>query len=166
MATKVGKMGIYSEELSPIKSPDPLIRWSWKVNQNMLAALSLLSQELWPLYLAKWWLTGRIFNPLSHKSHRICGHVRLCDKLKMFYIQCHNMRATKPSRVVTYNDELPSTKPFYPLITWSFDFSHTICRFRTQALKLSPTFCYNAFYKIYYISISSIVDSAIYVGLW
>ena len=51
--------------------------------------------------------------------------------------------ATKPGKVVAYNKELPSVKSHDPLITWSsdFDFSYTICRFRTQTPKLSPTSC-------------------------
>ena len=50
---------------------------------------------------------------------------------------------TKPGRVVTYNEELPYIKPHDPLITWSsgFDFSYTICGFRPQTPKLSPTSC-------------------------
>ena len=48
---------------------------------------------------------------------------------------------TRPGRVVAYNEELPSIKSHYPLITWSsdFDFSHTICRLRAKTLKSSPT---------------------------
>ena len=50
--------------------------------------------------------------------------------------------AAKPGRVVTYNEELPSIKSHDPLITWpkDFDFSYSICRFRTQTPKSSPAF--------------------------
>ena len=52
--------------------------------------------------------------------------------------------ATKPGRVVTYNEELLSIKSHDPLIRWSsnFDFSYTICRFKTQTPKSSPLSCY------------------------
>ena len=51
--------------------------------------------------------------------------------------------ATKPSRVVTYNEQVHSVKSYDFLITWSsdFDFSYTICRFKTQRPKSSPTSC-------------------------
>ena len=53
--------------------------------------------------------------------------------------------ATKPSRVVTYSEELPSIKCYEPSITWSsdFDFSYKICRFRTQTAKTSPISCFD-----------------------
>ena len=51
--------------------------------------------------------------------------------------------ATKPDKVVTYNKKLPSMKSHDPLIAWSsdFNFSYTICRFRSQTPKSSPTSC-------------------------
>ena len=51
--------------------------------------------------------------------------------------------ATKPGKVATYNEELPSRKSYDPLNTWSsdFDFSDTICRYRTQTPKSSLTSC-------------------------
>ena len=54
---------------------------------------------------------------------------------------------TKSGRVVAYNEELPSIKSHDPLITWSsdFDFSHTICGFKTKMPKSSPTSCFTLF---------------------
>ena len=57
--------------------------------------------------------------------------------------------STKPGRVVTCNEELPSIKSHEPLITWSsnFDFSYTVCSFRTQtpkSLRLLVAFAYKA----------------------
>ena len=51
--------------------------------------------------------------------------------------------ATKPGRVVTNNEELPSIKSHDPLMKWSsdFDFSYTICRFGIQTFKSLPTSC-------------------------
>ena len=51
---------------------------------------------------------------------------------------------TKSGRVVAYNEELPFIKSHYLLIKWSsdFDFSHSICRFRTKTPKSSPTSCF------------------------
>ena len=54
MAINFGRVGIHIDELPSIKSPDLLITWSFKVMQNILAAVSLLSQGLWQLSLAKW----------------------------------------------------------------------------------------------------------------
>ena len=55
--------------------------------------------------------------------------------------------ATKPGRVVTYNEELPPIKSHDLLIMWSsgFDFSCAICRFRTQTPKSSLSSCYICF---------------------
>ena len=44
MVINFGRVGIYNEEFSSIKSPDPLIPWSSKVTQNSLAGVSLLPQ--------------------------------------------------------------------------------------------------------------------------
>ena len=49
--------------------------------------------------------------------------------------------AIKPGRVVTYNKKLPSMKS-RGLIS-DFDFSYTICRFRTQTPKSSLSSYYN-----------------------
>ena len=51
--------------------------------------------------------------------------------------------ATRPGKVVTYIEELASRKSYDPLTTWSsdFDLSDTICRYRTQTPKSSPTSC-------------------------
>ena len=47
-------------------------------------------------------------------------------------------------KVAKYNEELPSINSHDPLITWSsdFDFSYTICRFRTQMHKSSLISCF------------------------
>ena len=54
MAINFSRVEIYNKEFSSIKSPDPLIMWSCKVTYNILAAVSVLQQSLWPLNLAKW----------------------------------------------------------------------------------------------------------------
>ena len=54
MAINFGGVGIYNEEFPSIKSPDPLIVWSYKVMETILATVSLLPQGLWPQNVAKW----------------------------------------------------------------------------------------------------------------
>ena len=51
--------------------------------------------------------------------------------------------ATKPDRVFTYNEDLPSINSHDPLIKCSsdFDFSYLICRFRMHMPTLSLTSC-------------------------
>ena len=44
LATKLGRVGIYKEELPSLKSLDPLIRWSYKVMGKMRSVVSLLPQ--------------------------------------------------------------------------------------------------------------------------
>ena len=68
MTISFGRVWIYKEELSSIKSSDPWIKWFCKVSQNNLAAVSLLPQGLWLLNLAKGLLTIRNVNQLSHKK--------------------------------------------------------------------------------------------------
>ena len=53
-AIKFSRVEINNEEFPSMKSPDPLITRPSKVTQNILAAVSLLPQGLWPLHLAKW----------------------------------------------------------------------------------------------------------------
>ena len=53
--------------------------------------------------------------------------------------------APKPGRVVTCNEEFPSIQSHDPLITWSGDFSYTICRFRMKTPKSSPISCSPSF---------------------
>ena len=57
MVINLSRVGIYSEEFSFIKPPDPLILWSCKGTWIILPAVSLLPQDLWPLNLKKLWLT-------------------------------------------------------------------------------------------------------------
>ena len=53
MEISLARVGIYKEDSLSIKSPDPLIMWSCKATENILPALSLLSQGLWSLKLAR-----------------------------------------------------------------------------------------------------------------
>ena len=48
MAINFGRVGTYNEELPSIKSPDPLITWSYNAMLTILAVVSLLPQGLWP----------------------------------------------------------------------------------------------------------------------
>ena len=66
MAFNIGRVAMYNKKFPSIKSSDPLISWSSKVTQNILAAVSLLPQGLWTLNLAERWLPTKKFNPLSH----------------------------------------------------------------------------------------------------
>ena len=59
----IGRVGKCNGEFPSIKSPGPLITWSWKVKENILAAVSLLPQGLWTLNLARWLDTMRSFLP-------------------------------------------------------------------------------------------------------
>ena len=117
MATKLGRVGIYNQELPSIKSKGPLIRWSQKV---MWKIRSIISQ----LYLHKvygyqtWQGCDLLWGASTHNVTKRFkqGHVRSIDKLKA-YFHYWKPAATKPGRVVTYNEELPSIKSHDPLIT-------------------------------------------------
>ena len=54
MAINFGRVGVYNEGFSSIKSPDPLITWSCKLMKTILGAVLLLPQSLWPQNLGKW----------------------------------------------------------------------------------------------------------------
>ena len=62
MATKLGRVEMYNDELPAIKPKVSLITWSWKLNWNIRFAISLLLKGLWPPNLARWWLTMRRFH--------------------------------------------------------------------------------------------------------
>ena len=81
MFINFGRVGIYNEELLSTKSLDPLIM--------CLASVSL-PQGLCSLNLAKWWLTLRNLNTLSHTTLGTFCHAISRDKLKTFYLQYHN----------------------------------------------------------------------------
>ena len=49
MAIKLGSVMTYLEELLPIKSHDPLIKWSCEITCDLVR-----SQYLWPLNLVGW----------------------------------------------------------------------------------------------------------------
>ena len=74
MAINIGKLGTQS----------------CKVTQNIVAAVSLQPQDVWPRNLAKSWLTIIKFNPSSQTTFWTRGHVRSRDKLKTFYLHYHN----------------------------------------------------------------------------
>ena len=90
MAITFRRVDIHSEKWSSIKSPNLLIKLFCKGIKNILAAVSLLPQGLWPLNVAKRWLTIRNLNPLNHTTLWTRGHVRSRDKSKIFYVHYHN----------------------------------------------------------------------------
>ena len=51
---------LYNEELPLLKSQNPLITWSCKITWQIKYIISLLPQDLWPLILARWWVTGKL----------------------------------------------------------------------------------------------------------
>ena len=79
MAIKRGRVKIYNEELSSIKSWNPLIKWSSKVTWNINSLLSLLQQVLWLPNLVRCLLTMRSFHPESHTTVWIYGYVKPRD---------------------------------------------------------------------------------------
>ena len=118
MAIKRGRVGIYNEELSSIKSWNPLIKWSSKVTWNINSLVSLLQQVLWLPNLVRCLLTMRSFHPESHTTVWTCGYVKPRDISPL--PQClwptnqapllHTMRSFPPL----------SQKIFWLLIMWSF----------------------------------------------
>ena len=143
MTISFDRVGIYNEDIPSIKTTNLLITWPSKVTENILAVVSLLPQGLWPLNLARWWLTTKSFNPLSRKILWTCGHVKLRDKLKTFYLHYHNTFGHQTWQGGYLQGEASFHKSNNTLITCSsnFDFSYTICRFRAQMPMSSPTSC-------------------------
>ena len=104
--------------------------------------MSLLSKGLWPQNLAKWWLTKRNFNSLSHTTLWTCGHVRSPDKLKIFYLQYYNIYAYQTWQS-GYIQEEPSFHKFTSILSRGLvsGLSYTMCRSRMQTHKSSPISC-------------------------
>ena len=90
MAVNLGRVVIYNEEFPSTNLPDPLIKWSCKIMETILATVSQLLQGLWSLNLTKLRHTIINFNPSSHANLSTRGHLRSCDKLKTFYLNNHN----------------------------------------------------------------------------
>ena len=153
MATKLGRVGMYKEELPSMNSIKLLITWSCKVTWNIRFVISLLQKGLWSPNLARWWRLSRSFRPESYTTLWTRAHV--LHKLKTYlhyrnvsgyqtWLGCYIQRrasihkvsrpfcqvvfqghvknyicyistttmtmATKPGRMVPYNEKLPSIK--------------------------------------------------------
>ena len=89
VATKLGRVGIYNEEVPFINSHNPLIRCSRKVTWNITYVIFLLQQFLWPPNLAGLLHSMRSFPPQSQTT---CYHglARWYDKLNVLYLRYHN----------------------------------------------------------------------------
>ena len=70
------------------------------------------------LNLARWWLTIGNFKPLNHIILWIRGYLRSRDKLKIFYLYCHNTYGGPTWQDGYLNEKLPSIKsgPFYRVV--------------------------------------------------
>ena len=82
MATKIGRMSTYSEELSTLNSHSPLIRWTCKVMWNIRSVIFLRQEGLRPPNLTRSWLTMKIFHQQSYTTLWALGHVKPSDKSK------------------------------------------------------------------------------------
>ena len=72
VATKLGRVSIYNEELYSINLQNLLITWSCKVMRNIRSVISLLQRGQCSQNLASWWLTTR---RSTHKFTQPSEHV-------------------------------------------------------------------------------------------
>ena len=124
--------------LPSMKSHNALITWSFKAVWNINPIISLLQQFRWSTNLARWLFTMRSFHPQSYTTVCICGCVKPRDKLILHYYFFTTTipLVTKPGRIVTDNEELPSIKSGDHLIAWS-------CKVRWQVKNvISPHISY------------------------
>ena len=76
MANKLGRVGVFNEELPSKKLQGSLITWFWKVTWNIRSFVPLLSQGLGAPNLTKWLLTMRAFHLQSHTTNWQFNHMR------------------------------------------------------------------------------------------
>ena len=76
--------------LPRIKSENSQNTWSHEIKWQIKHVISLLPLDLWPLNVARWWLTIKRLPPT--KSHNPLKHdlLRSRDKLKTCYLHYHN----------------------------------------------------------------------------
>ena len=82
MATILGRVVTYHEELSPIKSHDPLITWSFEINDKKNHYIS----TTWVGMANK---TGKMVN-LPFWALWTCGLAKARDKLKLLHLHYHS----------------------------------------------------------------------------
>ena len=111
MATKLSMVVNYQKGLSSIKSCKFLITWTCENLWQPKAIISTLSQCLWPLNLAGWWIT---FMAIIHKVKWRFDKAVLRDHVTnvTYHISPYTIAIDiKICRVVTYCERMPSLKP-------------------------------------------------------
>ena len=110
MATKHGKaVTLAREGLQPINSHNPLNMYSCEA-MLQIKNIFLLSKCLWPHDLSGWQNTGT--------TPQCGGHVRSRDKLNLLYLHLQKTYENQTRQGTDLQWELPSLKPYDPLITW------------------------------------------------
>ena len=142
MATKFGRVGMSNDEFPSITLPGPLIIRFLQDHVKCFACYIITTTRRMTTkldkvvtYYEKLQLI-KSHNPLNAWSNEVMWQICLISTTSM-------PMATKPGRVVIYNKELPSIKSHNTLSTWpyDFDFSYTLCKFRTLTPNSSPTSC-------------------------
>ena len=116
MFTKLCRMITYLDGLLPLKSQDPLVTWPCKITWQNKTNLSSLSEYLWLLNLARWWLTMMGSCLLCYMTLWLRGRARSPDKLKSI---CFHYRSVYGHQT-QQNGNLPWWAPAYK-VTLPFD---------------------------------------------
>ena len=125
MAINFGRVWIYNKEFLSTKLPDHLITWSCKVTWNILVCTTAMTRPM-TNKLGKVVTCYTKLQPISHTTLWIRGHLGHVINQKHFISTTRIPMATKPGRVITYYEELPSIKPNEPLIMCSSDFDFSL----------------------------------------
>ena len=89
LATKLGRMVTYLDGLLPIKSHDPMIRWSFELTWHTKIIMSPITNCLWLPNVAGLWLNLRSSYP-CYLGLWSRGLARSRDKLKSQCLHYHN----------------------------------------------------------------------------
>ena len=89
IATNLGRLVTYGEDILPMKSHGSLIRCSFEVTWQIKKEISLIWLGLPPSHLAGQQLIVRVTHPWSHMTLWSRCQVRSYDNLKTYYLLFH-----------------------------------------------------------------------------
>ena len=92
MATKLGRMMTCLIGFLPIKSLDPLIKWSCEITWQTISIITSILQCQWLPNFAGWWLNLRGSYRFSHLTLYLFGLTWCPDKVKtLAYLSRHRL---------------------------------------------------------------------------
>ena len=117
MPTKLGRVVTNHAWLLPIKSHDPLVKWTckfrWQTKKIVSPLTEWLCNQTWQNVNLPWWAsTHKVTWPFNHVACKITWQTKKIISTTTI------LMATKVGRVVTHNEELSLIQLHDLSITW------------------------------------------------